>query len=117
MLRSAHVETETLIAEGKEPSAQQGDGKRMGIFEADYQPGPESLAEELDARGESYSTAFSWNLITTRRNAETIPTFLLPDAFVMMLIGMALYRLGVLQGSGQFRLIEIWPSADSPWAF
>ena len=29
MLRSAHVETEALIAEGKEPSAQQGDGKRM----------------------------------------------------------------------------------------
>ena len=100
MLRSAHVETEALIAEGKEPSAQQSEmANEWQIFKADYQPGPESIAEELDARGESYSTAFSWNLNhNTAVIAETIPTFLLPDAFVMMLIGMALYRLGVLQG-------------------
>ena len=105
MLRSAEVETEALIAEGKEPSAEQLEmASEWQIFEADYQPDPESLAEEINARGKSYSSAFSWNFThNTAVIAETVPTFLLPDAFVMMLIGMALYRLGVLQGQRSVR--------------
>ena len=101
MLRSAHVETEALIAEGKEPSAQQREmANEWRIFEADYQPSPESLAEELEARGESYSTAFSWNLDhNTGVIAETVPAFLLPDAFVMMLIGMALLSFRCTAGA------------------
>ena len=93
LLRSAHVETEALVAEGKEPSAQQSEmANEWKIFKADYQPEPELLTEEIIARGESYSSAFSWNLEhNTGVIAETVPSFLLPDAFVMMLIGMALY--------------------------
>ena len=100
LLQDAQVETEALIAEGREPSPQQREmAREWQIFKADYQPNPKSLAAEISARGESYSTALSWNLgYNTTIIVETVPAFLLPDAFVMMLIGMALYRLGVLQG-------------------
>ena len=85
------------------------------IFEADYQPGPESLAVELDARGNPHR--FQLELThNTGVIKETVPTFLLPDAFVMMLIGMALYRLGVLQGQ---RSVEAYRNLlrGFTWAF
>ncbi len=59
----------------------------------------EEQAQELSARGGSYLSAFRWNAV---QFGETllfvVPFFLLWDALLMMLVGMALYRSGVLQG-------------------
>lgn len=68
-------------------------------FLKDYQPVGNEIEEELLARRTSYATAFTWN-------AEhlgpillfVLPMFFLPDALVMMLFGMALYKARVLQG-------------------
>ena len=68
-------------------------------FAASYQMNSEQLSEEIRLRRESYASAFQWNL--TQSNAMLFfvtPLFLLWDALLMMLLGMALYRLGVLAG-------------------
>ena len=68
-------------------------------FASDFQPTPEALADELAARRTSYATAFVWNAgITGYFLGFVLPVFLLWDALAMMLIGMALFRLDVLQG-------------------
>ena len=67
LLRSAHVETEALIAEGKEPSAQQREmANEWQIFEADYQPEPESLADEMTLGGNPTARLLAGTSITTR---------------------------------------------------
>jgi len=68
-------------------------------FIRDYEPTPDMISAEYDSRRTSYLTAFQWNL----GKANTvilmvIPVFLLWDALAMMMIGMALYRMGILQG-------------------
>jgi len=59
----------------------------------------EEQAEELAARRGSYLSSFRWN---AEKFGETllfvVPFFLLWDALAMMILGMALYRVGVLQG-------------------
>ena len=59
----------------------------------------EEQAQELSARRGSYLSAFVWN---ARKFSETllfvVPFFLFWDALSMMLVGMALYRSGILQG-------------------
>ena len=57
------------------------------------------IDQELSARAGSYESAFMW---TAHHNTvilmSSLWSFLLPDALVMMILGMALYKLGVLQG-------------------
>ena len=59
----------------------------------------EEQAQELAARRGSYLSSFRWSAV---KFGETllfvVPFFLLWDALAMMMIGMALYRGGVLQG-------------------
>ena len=68
-------------------------------FKAGFYPSEAQAAEELAARGGSYASAFTWTL---SHNTEILLGYLwyilLPDALVVMLLGMALYKLGVLQG-------------------
>ncbi|MCB1683369.1 MAG: DUF418 domain-containing protein [Pseudomonadales bacterium] len=57
------------------------------------------VAAELEARRGSYASAFSWNLqANTEMLLFVLPVFLFWDALAFMLIGMALFKLGVLQG-------------------
>ncbi len=68
-------------------------------FATDYVPTPELVEEELTARRASYGSAFEWNLgVTNDVLTFVLPVFLLWDALAMMLIGMALYKMGALQG-------------------
>jgi uncharacterized protein len=68
-------------------------------FAGPYQLGTDALAEELRQRGGSYASAFRWNLAQSNAMLFFVtPLFLLWDALLMMLLGMALYRLGVLSG-------------------
>ena len=73
-------------------------------FSADFLMTPEAEADELAARRGSYASAFEWNLPQTNKMMFTVlPMFLFWDALVMMLLGMALYRSGVLQGERSTR--------------
>ena len=68
-------------------------------FESEFSPTADAIDQEISARGESYHSAFVW---TAHHNTfiltESLWSFLLPDALVMMILGMALFKLGVLQG-------------------
>ena len=74
--------------------AQQWEG-----FKNEYTPTNKMMDQELSARAGSYESAFMW---TAHHNTvilmSSLWSFLLPDALVMMILGMALYKLGVLQG-------------------
>ena len=68
-------------------------------FKRDYQPTEESLEEELEMRRGSYVSAFKWNVPKTNEMMFMIlPMIMLWDAIAMMLLGMAFYKTGVLQG-------------------
>ncbi len=68
-------------------------------FVADYQPSGEKVKEEMDARKGSYLSAFSWNAAyTTEFLLFVVPMILLWDAMAMMILGMAFYKAGILQG-------------------
>jgi Predicted membrane protein len=67
-------------------------------FSADVDLLETDAESELIARNSSYASAFQW---TVSQNVElysfVIPIFLFWDALAMMLVGMALYKAGVLQ--------------------
>ncbi|MHA7815037.1 MAG: DUF418 domain-containing protein [Pseudohaliea sp.] len=68
-------------------------------FSAPYLVGAEAVQEELSQRRGSYASAFAWNLPQVNSILFFVnPVFLLWDALMMMLLGMALYRLGILRG-------------------
>jgi uncharacterized protein len=70
-------------------------------FSAPYLVGAEAVQEELSQRRESYASAFAWNLPQVNSILFFVnPVFLLCDALMMMLLGMALYRLAILRGEG-----------------
>ena len=68
-------------------------------FESDWDPDQAAMFDELAARRGSYGSAFKWNLV---KNEEVytllVPLFLFWDALAMMLLGMSLYKYGVLRG-------------------
>lgn len=69
-------------------------------FAAGVTPSEQQLAAELATRRQGYLTNFRWN---TGVMAETllfvVPVIMFWDALLMMLIGMALMRLGVMTGT------------------
>ncbi|HIG42478.1 MAG: DUF418 domain-containing protein [bacterium] len=68
-------------------------------FVVDFAPTDEAVAEEMAQRRDSYWSAFFWNAgKSTHMITEILPMFLIWDALAMMIIGMALYKAGVLQG-------------------
>lgn len=68
-------------------------------FRSELHPTAEVAAKEIGERASSYSSAFTWTLDhNTDILLGTVWYILLPDALVVMLLGMALYKLGVLQG-------------------
>ena len=68
-------------------------------FESDWDPDQAAMSDELAARRGSYGSAFKWNLV---KNEEVytllVPLFLFWDALAMMMLGMSLYKYGVLRG-------------------
>jgi uncharacterized protein len=72
-------------------------------FEADYTGGA-GEDEELAARRDSYVSAFRWTAsVAPDYFLFVVPVVLFWDALAMMLIGMGLYRLGVLDASRSTR--------------
>ena len=99
-LQDSATEASTLQSQGKtvpaELIAAQSDWHE---FMSEYRPAEAAIATEIAARGDSYVSAFLW---TAEHNTEILLSslwfILLPDAFALMLLGMALFKLGVLQG-------------------
>ena len=67
---------------------------------AQLRPSVEMNERELAMRRESYASAYHWNSgLMIESYTLVLPLYLLPDALIMMLIGIALFRLGVLDAS------------------
>jgi len=100
-VRDAAVRVEAAELEGKTASDEDLELALVWWeFEADFAGTPETVAAELDARRASYASAFSWNWRAVNELLSfAAPLYLLPDALVMMLFGMALFKIGVLDGS------------------
>ena len=99
-MQSLGKEAAELYAQGK-PVSEELANMHQGWqeFAVDFYPSDAQIAEELAARGGTYLTAFNWTLV---HNTDILLGYLwyisLPDALVGMVLGMALFKLGVLQG-------------------
>ena len=102
LLATSREAAETLASSAKPAALQPGlveAAQGWAEFSADYLMSPEALEAERAARAGSYATAFAWNAQQTNAMLFfVLPVFLIWDALLMMLLGMALYKLGVLGG-------------------
>ena len=74
-------------------------GEQWQVFAGDFTLSAEQQAQELAARQGSYLSALAWNAKKTNEMLTfVLPLYLFWDALAMMLLGMALYKYGVLQG-------------------
>ena len=68
-------------------------------FAADVLKPETAQRAEIEARRGGYSQAFAWNAgVVTNTLLFVVPVFMFWDALLLMIIGMALYRLRILQG-------------------
>lgn len=68
-------------------------------FQKDFLPTEEEVASEISQRRASYVSAFKWNIPKTNEMMfMVLPSFMLWDALAMMLLGMAFYKAGIMQG-------------------
>lgn len=69
-------------------------------FIKDYTRSEQDLLKETTVRTANYRSAFEWNAEKNTQNyLFALPIFLFWDALAMMMLGMALYKTGVLQGA------------------
>ena len=71
-------------------------------FANGQQPSSTEIAAEMSTRTASYISAFYWNLGKMADMWSIVPIFFL-DALAMMLLGMCLFKFGVLQGKLTWR--------------
>ena len=73
-------------------------------FEEDLQSDQLAIQNEVAARGQSYQSAFEFNLDKANEAVFfNAPFILLLDALMMMVVGMALYKLEILEGKREPR--------------
>ena len=132
MSRDAFFELSELDLTKAEPEADVKEfAQGWTDFKSDLRSDERAIQSELEARGNSYSSAFRYNLEKANEVLFfQIPFVLLLDALMMMVVGMALYKLGILGGEREPRFYrnmallgftlglainayEIWASLES----
>lgn len=69
---------------------------------------PEQREQELATRGGRYAGAFVWNVVQTNAMLFfVLPMFMFWDALAFMLLGMAMYKSGILQGDRSVRFYAV----------
>ena len=77
-------------------------------FIADYVPSSEAYTEELELRRDGYAGAFEFNFeVKLFKTFFVMPVVLIWDTLAMMLIGMALYKMNVLDASRSNRFYHL----------
>ncbi len=99
MARDAAAQVAAAEDPASLPAEVQEGARTWAEFEADFELDAAGVAEELAARRGSYLSAFAWNReVVNETLLFVLPLILFWDALAMMLLGMALYKYGVLQG-------------------
>ena len=98
--RDAAEEMKISISKGKEFSEETAEWAQGWIdYEEDNQAEIDNIPNEIKKRTSSYSSAYEYNLKKANEMIYfVLPFFLFLDALMMMVIGMALFKLGVLDG-------------------
>jgi len=98
MARDAHRVVESMD-DGNPTDIQRELSTTWIEFRDDLVGSPEETVDEIASRRASYASAFAWNVPhVTELFLFVIPVIMLWDAILMMLIGMALFKKGLLQG-------------------
>ena len=88
------------IAAGEQiPASEQALLDEWAELKANFVPTPEALENERIKFGDDYLAAFKANAVDAGRLYAAYPLFLFWDAFACMVLGMALYKTGVLRGA------------------
>ena len=75
------------------------DNPEFAALEAEFSPSPEAYEDELAARSGTYASAFDWTAAYVRKQFLGFGGALFViDAWAMMLLGMALFKIGAMQG-------------------
>ena len=98
--RDAVEEMKISISKGEEFSEETSEWAQGWIdYEEDNQAEIDNIPNEIKKRTSSYSSAYDYNLEKANEMIYfVLPFFLFLDALMMMIIGMALFKLGVLDG-------------------
>ena len=98
--RDAAEEMKISISKGEEFSEETAEWAQGWIdYEEDNQAEIDNIPNEVKKRTSSYASAYEYNLEKANEMIYfVLPFFLFLDALMMMVIGMALFKLGVLDG-------------------
>ena len=98
--RDAAEEMKISISKGEEFSEETAEwAQGWTDYEEDNQAEKDNIPNEIKKRTSSYSSAYEYNLEKANEMIYfVLPFFLFLDALMMMVIGMALFKLGVLDG-------------------
>ncbi len=98
--RDAAERMKISISNGEEFSEETAEWAQGWIdYEEDNQAEIDNIPNEVKKRTSSYSSAYEYNLEKANEMIYfVLPFFLFLDALMMMVIGMALFKLGVLDG-------------------
>ena len=92
-------EASVAVAAGETNPDAVAAAKQWDSFYADQTLSEAERADELEARTQSYASAFAFNVeYMTYTLVFVLPVYLFWDALAMMLLGMAWFKWGVLQG-------------------
>ena len=103
--RDAAEEMKISISKGEDLDEETAEWAQGWMeYEEDNQAERDDIPNELKKRTSSYASAYEYNL---KKADEMIyfvlPFFLFLDALMMMVIGMALFKLGILDGGREIR--------------
>ena len=98
--RDAAEEMKISISKGEELSEETAEWAQGWMdYEDDNQAEIDNIPNELKKRTSSYASAYEYNLEKANEMIYfVVPFFLFLDALMMMVIGMALFKLGILDG-------------------
>ena len=98
--RDAAEEMKISISKGKDFSEETAEWAQGWIeYKEDNQAEIDNIPNEVKKRTSSYASAYEYNLKKANEMIYfVLPFFLFLDALMMMVIGMALFKLGVLDG-------------------
>ena len=103
--RDAAEEMKISITKGEEVSEETATWAQAWIeYENGYQTERDNIPNEIKNKTSSYASAYEYNLeIANETIYFLIPFFLFLDALMMMVVGMALFKLGILDGGREIR--------------
>ena len=98
--RDAAEEMKISITKGEEVSEETATWAQAWIeYENGYQTERDNIPNEIKNKTSSYASAYEYNLEKANETIYfLIPFFLFLDALMMMVVGMALFKLGILDG-------------------